>query len=112
MGSSCPSQNIQPAGAKLPPKIRISPTYGWAMSSVLAREYALEGDAEGEHQEGLHVVVRLTAADVRERARHEGCDGRGRRVLVGARRQQVAAGRVHRGVVGCPAGDVEVLRHL
>src|SRR6202035_3789989 len=31
MGSSCPSQNIHPAGAKFPPNMRISPTYGCAM---------------------------------------------------------------------------------
>jgi hypothetical protein len=28
IGRSCPSQNIQPAGAKFPANIRISPTYG------------------------------------------------------------------------------------
>jgi hypothetical protein len=31
MGRSWPSQNIQPAGAKLPPNILISPMYGSGM---------------------------------------------------------------------------------
>src|SRR5436190_20322777 len=33
MGSNCPSQNIRPAGAKLPANMRISPTYGCAISA-------------------------------------------------------------------------------
>src|SRR5260370_40200335 len=68
MGSNCPSQNIHPAGAKLPANILISPTYGWAMiiSLVGRREYSLERDAEGQRQEGLHIQVRLAAADIPE----------------------------------------------
>src|SRR4051794_41924647 len=63
MGSNCPSQRAQPAGAKLPPNIRISPTYGLLMgSSVLGREDALEGDDEVDAQVRLHVLVRLAPA--------------------------------------------------
>src|SRR3954451_18003076 len=67
IGSNCPSQNIQPAGAKLPPNIRISPTYGCAMAASLVRrrENALEGDAEVQRQEWLHVQMRLAATGVR-----------------------------------------------
>src|SRR6185369_15215479 len=32
IGNNWPSQNIQPAGAKLPANMRISPTYGCAIS--------------------------------------------------------------------------------
>ncbi len=35
IGSSWPSQNIQPAGAKLPANMRISPTYGWLIYLLL-----------------------------------------------------------------------------
>src|SRR5690349_1484097 len=69
IGSNCPSQNIHPAGAKLPANMRISPTYGCAIFSSfllsLAREDALQGNREVQYQERLHVQVGLTAADVR-----------------------------------------------
>src|SRR3954462_4464664 len=77
--SSCPSQNAQPAGAKLPPNIRISPTYGEPMS-VPAREYALEGDDPVQHQRRLAVLVRLTAAHVGD---GRGVQGRVRGRVVG-----------------------------
>src|ERR1041384_5266898 len=67
IGSSCPSQNIQPAGAKLPANILISPTYGCAISDLLLglrRENALKRNAEVEHPKRLHVQMRLTAAHV------------------------------------------------
>src|ERR1044072_5118168 len=72
IGKSWPSQNIQPAGAKLPANILISPTYGCAMTEVLsvrAREDADERDAEVQREERLHVEVRLAAAGVRDRCR-------------------------------------------
>src|SRR4051812_10041782 len=65
IGTSWPSQNAQPAGAKLPPNIRISPTYGEPMS-VPAREDAREGDDPVQPQQRLAVLVRLAAADVRD----------------------------------------------
>src|SRR4051794_3578146 len=66
MGSNWPSQNIQPAGAKLPANILISPTYGCAnsFSLVLARENPLQGNTEAQCQERLHIEVRLAAADI------------------------------------------------
>src|SRR2546423_7968417 len=68
MGSNCPSQNIQPAGAKLPANILISPTYGCAMviSLSLAWEDALKGYAEREGQKGLHVQMRLASPNIRD----------------------------------------------
>src|SRR5260370_28035525 len=68
IGSNDTSQKFHPTGAKLPANILISPTYGWAMiiSLVGRREYSLERDAEGQRQEGLHIQVRLTAADIPE----------------------------------------------
>src|SRR2546422_11677713 len=69
IGTNCPSQNIQPAGAKLPPNIRISPTYGCAMSSdslVWTGENSLKGDAKIQHQKRLHVQVCLAAAYIRD----------------------------------------------
>src|SRR3954465_16069598 len=81
IGSSWPLQNAQPAGAKLPPNIRISPTYGEDMS-VPAREDALQGDDPVQHQQRLAVLVRLAAADVRDRCGVERREGGGRAVRV------------------------------
>src|SRR4051794_11056551 len=63
MGSVAPSQMAQPAGAKLPANILISPMYGEAMS-VLTREYALQGDDPAEDEIRRAILVRLAAADV------------------------------------------------
>src|SRR5881409_3888989 len=73
IGSSWPSQNIHPAGAKLPANIRISPTYGCAISALLGRrrEDALKGDAEGQHEERLHVDMRLAPSDVADGRRQQ-----------------------------------------
>src|ERR1041385_5485138 len=94
IGSNWPSQNIHPAGAKLPPNMRISPTYGCAISSFLslrlAREDALQRDAEVQHEERLHVQVSLVAADVG--------DGRG------VHRRQVVVGRLIK--MGRSAGEL------
>ena len=56
-------------------------------SSVRRREDALQGDAEVQGQEGLHVEVRLAAADVRHRVgtqRRHAPDGTARVGVVGA----------------------------
>src|SRR5215203_3589291 len=79
IGRSWPSQNIQPAGAKVPANMRISPTYGCAMlrlSAVRGKD-ALERDAEVERQEWLHVGMRLATADGRDRCRQQWSLARG-----------------------------------
>src|SRR3954465_12372721 len=80
IGSSCPSQNIQPAGAKLPANMRISPTYGCAtVKPPLGLRWvdALQCDAEVQSEIRLHVQVRLAASYGRHsgRERHEVCWG-------------------------------------
>src|SRR5579884_4303703 len=68
-GSSCPSQNAQPLGAKLNAKIRISATNGFMTFLRLRRINAEQRDDETHREERLEVVVRLAAARGRE-ARH------------------------------------------
>src|SRR4051812_39381946 len=51
-------------------------------SSAARREDALQGNAEIQRQERLHVVVRLTAAGGRERRKIELVEARGRRSIV------------------------------
>src|ERR1051326_233444 len=101
MGSVCPSQNIQPAGAKLPANILISPTYGSGIVSPpsgLGREDALERDDEVQHQVRHHVCVRLAAADVGDRRRlHRRQVGRGTVEVV--ERPDESAARVVRPVL-------------
>src|SRR4051812_17385833 len=70
IGMSCPWQSAQPAGAKLPANILISPTYGCAMSAP-AREDALERDAPVEDEQRLPVLVRLASARVGDHRRAE-----------------------------------------
>src|SRR5215210_3511187 len=74
MGSNWPSQNIQPAGAKFPANILISPTYGCAMTDLLVRrgEDALQCDAERKGEERLHVEMGLRPADIAQRVRRHG----------------------------------------
>src|ERR1051325_4021076 len=119
MGSSCPSQNIQPAGAKLPANMRISPTYGCAILPCLlcrARENALQGDTEAEDEERLHVQVGLAAADVADRSGSEGHELRRRGVdFVDTGGQQVATrnvGAVRIGVRRGAGGGVGVRGEL
>src|ERR1700743_2496603 len=126
MGSSWPSQNIHPAGAKFPANILISPTYGWPMdlSSSLRREDALQGDAAAQRQEGLHVEMRLAAADGGQLPGKEGCQvalhgvvqlGRRRaQQVVGARIDQIGIGRrgLGRVDVGGDLGDGQRVRLL
>src|SRR3712207_3774104 len=105
MGRSWPSQNIQPAGAKLPANILISPTYGIrVLLLILRREDAYQGDAEGQRKEGLAVLVRLAPADVADRVgqergqvRHAGVDARRAREDApdGDNRVAVVAGAEH-----------------
>src|SRR5262245_42337048 len=118
MGMSWPWHMAQPAGAKLPPNMRISPIYGLPMcalsSLVPRREDALEGDDEVEHEEGLPVFVGLTAADVGDRG---GGERRGVRdaVAITERRDagEEVAGRGAGGrVIGLHIGHVSVRRHL
>ena len=92
-----------PAGAKLPPNILISARNGSVMVdsvSFAAREDALEGDDEIQHQVGRHVFVRLAATGrVRPRCRiHRRVGSRRRTRLDGA------------GAQSAPAGDARIVR--
>src|SRR5690242_5111493 len=61
---SWPLHCAQPFGAKVKPKLRISPIKGSAMapSSTTRRENALEGDDETDAERGHQIGVRLVAA--------------------------------------------------
>ena len=77
-GSSCPSQNIHPAGREVPaehPDLADVWLCHGSASSVPAREDALQGDAEAQRQERLHVEVCLAAAGVRDRRRGSWASG-------------------------------------
>src|SRR6185503_1116416 len=89
IGSNCPSQNIQPAGAKLPANMRISPTYGCAIifSLVRRREDALQRDAETQREEWLHIKVCLTTANRSYRSGIERSQTRRRMIKRGRVRQ-------------------------
>src|SRR5919205_757948 len=116
MGMVWPLQKAQPAGAKLPPNILISPTYGSGILApplVMRREDALEGDDEVQHEVGHPVLVRLRPADVRD-ARGVERDEVLRHRAVGP--DELADDVTGRG--GLVAGlrvalrEVQVLRHL
>src|SRR6266404_4034561 len=69
IGSSWPERSIQPAGAKFPANILISPTYGCAIDFLLLvrrRENALKRDTEVQSQIRLHVHVRLAPSHIRD----------------------------------------------
>src|SRR5215213_5161596 len=92
IGSNWPSQNIHPAGAKLPANILISPTYGCAMFISLVRrgEYPLQRDGEADDPKRLHVQVRLAAADVGYSGRKQRHQIRSPRVTITGRAHQAA----------------------
>src|SRR6478672_10667188 len=73
IGMSWPWQSAHPAGAKLPPNILISPTYGFAIDTPLVtrRENSLERNNEIEDQIRLPVLMRLRTSKIRDRQRCE-----------------------------------------
>ena len=71
-----------------------------AISSVLRRENALQGDAEVDGQEWLHVVVRLAAADIRHRCRHSRRRGWSA-AMINRRMRRGRAGASCAGMVRC-----------
>src|SRR5436305_6001650 len=82
MGINWPWHMAQPAGAKLPPNMRISPTNGLLIALLLVprREDTLQRDDEVHDAVGLLVLVRLAAADVGDGGREQGGETCGRRV--------------------------------
>src|SRR5690242_13892457 len=110
MGSNCPSQNIQPAGAKLPANMRISPTYGCAIVFSLGRrrEDALQRYAKTQRQEWLHIQVGLATPNRRDGAGVNGNEIRWRMVKSGRVRQRVSSCNVRHRIRIDTLGGVSV----